>query len=123
MKRDNFDHRFPEDIWDKAKAEAREAMIEVARREATISYSDLVQRIESCRLEPQDPRLAHMLGEISTTEDAAGRGLLTVVVVHKRGDMQPGPGFFELAQRRGRDTSDRVRFWSEELKKVYAFWS
>jgi hypothetical protein len=29
-----------------------------------------------------------------------GRGLLTVVVVHETGDMQPGPGFFELAQSR-----------------------
>ena len=35
-----------------------------------------------------------MLGDISSAEDDAGRGLLTVVVVHKSGDMKPGPGFF-----------------------------
>ena len=41
-----------------------------------------------------------------TVTHAAGRGMLSVIVVHKQGDMQPGPGFFELAQRLGRDTSD-----------------
>jgi len=35
-----------------------------------------------------------------------GRGMLSVIVVHKEGDMQPGPGFFELAGELGRDTSD-----------------
>jgi hypothetical protein len=25
--------------------------------------------------------------------------MITALVVHKSGDMQPGPGFFELAQR------------------------
>ena len=39
-----------------------------------------------------------MLGEISSAEDAAGRGMLTVVVVHKAGDMQPGPGFFRAGK-------------------------
>jgi hypothetical protein len=46
-----------------------------------------------------------MLGEISL-EGAAGRGMLSVIVVHKDGDMQPGPGFFELAEELDRDTSD-----------------
>lgn len=123
MERDKFNHGLPEHIWNAAKKEARDAMTEIARREDTISYSELVRRIKSCHLEPQDPRLAHMLGQISTAEDEAGRGLLTVVVVHKTGDMKPGPGFFELAKRRGRDTSDEIRFWSEELKKVHSVWS
>ena len=108
VKRSNFSHGFSADIWNAAKHEAREAMIEVAGREDTISYSDLVQRIKSCCLEPQDPRLAHMLGEISSSEDAAGRGLLTVVVIHKNGDMKPGPGFFNW--RNGGDEIRRTGF-------------
>jgi hypothetical protein len=48
---------------------------------------------------------------------------LSVIVVHKAGDMQPGPGFFELADRLGRDTSDIIRCWVSELKKVHAIWS
>jgi hypothetical protein len=49
--------------------------------------------------------------------------MLSVIVVHKVGDMQPGRGFFELATQLGRDTSDVVVCWVNELKKVYAHWS
>ena len=122
MKRDHFVHGFSEAVWSASKEEAREAMIRVAQREDTMFYSELVQRITSCHLEPHDSRLAHMLGEISTEEDEVGRGLLTVVVVHKTGDQRPGQGFFELAQQRGRDISDKERCWVEELKKVHEAW-
>jgi molybdopterin synthase catalytic subunit len=68
--------------WDAAKAEARQVMI---------------RQITRIRLQAHDARLSHFLGEIASEEDERGRGPLTVVVVHKSGDMQPGPGFFELA--------------------------
>ena len=123
MKRDHFDHGFSDEVWRAAKEEARAAMIEVARQCRTMSYTKLVQKITSCQLEPHDVRLAHMLGEISTEEDGEGRGLLTVVVVHKTGDMKPGPGFFELAEHLGRDVSDTDRCWVEESQKVYEVWS
>jgi hypothetical protein len=48
-----------------------------------ISYSDLVSRIETIRMEPDSFALAHMLGEISEEEDAAGRGMLSVIVILK----------------------------------------
>jgi molybdopterin synthase catalytic subunit len=88
-----------------------------------IAYSDLVTRITTVELQAHDSRLFHLLGEISSEEDAAGRGMLTVVVVHKTGDMQPGPGFFELAGLLGRDTSDILKCWVEELHRVHAVWS
>ena len=110
MKRDNFDHGYPEKAWEAARAEARDAMIAVAARRRLIPYSDLVAGIRSLDLEPQGDRLAHLLGEISTAEHAAGRGMLTVVVVHKHGDGMPGAGFFELARSLGRDTRDKVAF-------------
>ena len=49
--------------------------------------------------------------------------MLSVIVVHKSGDMQPGPGFFELAKKLGRNTSDILQCWVSELKKVHAHWS
>ena len=97
-------------------------MIAVSRQRDTIAYSDLVHSITSCILEPHDPRLARMLGDISTEEDEAGRGMLSAVVVHK-GDRIPGPGFFTLARSRGRDTIDEDKCWIEELQKVYNAWS
>jgi hypothetical protein len=85
-------------------------------------YSELVTFIHSLQLDAHDPRLFHLLGEISREEDAAGRGMLTVIVVHKHGDQRPGFGFFELAEELGRDTSDNDECWIEEFKKVCAFW-
>ena len=88
-----------------------------------IPYSDLVRQITRIRLQAHDARLSYFLGEIASEEDEQGRGLLTVVVVHKSGDMQPGPGFFELAQSRGRNTSNIVECWVDEMKKVFAYWA
>ena len=74
--------------------------------------------MRTIKLEANDYALTAMLDEISTESDAQGRGMLTVVVVHKTGDMRPGPGFFELARKLGRDTSDIDRCWIEEFKHV-----
>ena len=92
MKRHNFKYGIPVDTWDKAKKEARQALIEVASHRGTIFYSDLVKRITSCDLEPYGDPLAKMLGETSTAEDTAGSGLLTAVVVLKDSG-RPGRGF------------------------------
>jgi hypothetical protein len=67
--------------------------------------------------------MIHLIGEISCEEDADGRGMLSVVVVHKGGDMQPGPGFFELAEQLGRDTSNILKCSIEELHRVHAVWA
>lgn len=88
-----------------------------------IPYSELAAQIKSIQIRPESYAFAAMLGEISTEEDKAGRGLLSVIVVHKSGDMQPGPGFFELAKELGRDTSDILACWVAELKNVHAYWS
>jgi len=113
---------FHESAWEAAKREARRQLIRVARQRDTIAYSDLVTHIHSITIEHHDPRIAHFLGEISEAEDTAGRGLLTAVVTHKTGDKLPGPGFFELAQRRHRDTSDLPRCWATEVARVHDYW-
>ena len=109
--------------WAAAKQEAKELLTARAKLRGMIPYSDLAAKIKSIHLEAHDQRLFHLLGELSSEEDAAGRGMLSVIVVHKSGDMQPGPGFFELADQLGRDTSDILKCWVDELKKVHAFWS
>ena len=119
MKRENFEHGFGAEAWEAAKEEARAAMLAVAERRCVIAYSDLVAEIRSIELEPQSDQLAHMLWEISTAEHEAGRGMLTVVVVHKQGDQMPGQGFFKLARSLGHDIRDREAFWIGELEKVY----
>ena len=113
----------PKKIWEAAKSEAKAIMIERAKARGTIAYSDLVSKIRSLPMQAHDQRLFHLLGQISSEEDAARRGMLTVLVVHKHGDMQPGPGFFELAEHLGRDTNDILRCWIDELNFVYGVWA
>lgn len=113
---------YPVQKWDEAKRELRQALVERAGRGGTIAYSELVGRVEAIRLEPDSFALAHMLGEVSEEEDAAGRGMLSVIVVHKDGDMQPGPGFFQLAKKLGRDVADKTTCWVQELRRVHDHW-
>jgi molybdopterin synthase catalytic subunit len=123
MLRTASDLGIPAKNWDAAKEEARSAMITRARVRGMIPYSDLVKEISAVKFRAHDTRLFHMLGEISVEENEAGRGMLSVVVVHKHGDMQPGPGFFLLGQHLGHDTKDLLKFWVDQLKKVHAQWS
>jgi molybdopterin synthase catalytic subunit len=109
--------------WNAAKEQAREAMIERAKVRGMIPYSELVAKIKAVKFLAHDTRLFHLLGQISVEENDSGRGMLSVVVVHKYGDMQPGPGFFVLAQHLGHDTKDLLKFWVEQLKKIHALWS
>lgn len=97
-------------------------MAKRAKLRGMIPYSDIVREVDAVEFQAYDTRLFHMLGQISVEEDAAGRGMLSVVVVHKHGDMQPGPGFFVLAQHLGRNTKDLLKFWVSELNKVHAYW-
>jgi len=113
---------FDDAAWASAKAEAKQLLAAYAKRRQMISYSDFVSRIKSITIEPHDPRLRFLLGEISSEESQAGRGMLTALVVHKTGDMQPGPGFFDLAKQLGHDTSDIVKFWIDEVKHIFKVW-
>jgi hypothetical protein len=117
------EHGFSEPLWESAKAEATNALVDVASRRGRIAYSELVSLITAIQFSPHNPRLFHLLGEISSEEDAAGRGMLTAIVVHKSGDMQPGPGFFELAKARGRNTQDLLACWIQEFNKVHDYWA
>jgi hypothetical protein len=114
---------FPPTQWNAAKTEARNAMIDRARRAETLSYTELVSEIRAVSFDPRDIRLDTLLGEISTEEDSHRRGMLSVVVVHKGDDQLPGHGFFELAERLGRETRDKVACWVNELKVVYRSWA
>lgn len=111
-------------VWQSAIAQTYTAMVDVARNQQTISYTDLVAQIPAIAdLQPRDPRLDGLLGQICEHEDAAGRGMLSVVVVHQEGDRMPGDEFFSLAQRLGRQVQDRDALFSEELRQVHGNWS
>lgn len=109
--------------WERAKVEAREAMIKSARRQETIAYSELVLAVRSISFDPRAQAFFALLGQVAEEEHRAGRPLLSVVVVHKDGDKMPGPGFFELARALGRSSNDRLELWMRELKETFDYWS
>ena len=114
---------FAPKAWNAAIFEATELLSGCARRRQMIPYSDFVAKIHSVTLEAHDPRLGRLLGEVSANEMRAGRGMLSALVTHKRGDMQPGPGFFELAKGLGQKVEDIEKFWIQEVKRIFAVWS
>lgn len=68
-----------------------------------------------------DVRLFSIPGQRSTDEHEQGRPLLSVLVVHKTKDMQPGDGFFELAESLRRNNSNLLEAWIAEVQKVYQY--
>jgi len=89
--------------------------------ESTVTYSDLTKKIRSIAFRPGDHAFHYLLFEVSKDEDAAGRGLLSALVVNKENGI-PGQGFFDVARELGRDVTDRVRLWTEEIKFVFSKW-
>src|SRR5687767_12655904 len=112
----------PDGTWNAAVTEIRDVLIDCAQHERFISYTELVSGIKALDLQPRDPRLDALLVEIATAEFKAGRGLISVLVVHKTGDQRPGGGFFILAESLGLDARDRDRLWVEEFQRVSAAW-
>jgi hypothetical protein len=67
--------------------------------------------------------VGRLLDEINRAEHAAGRPLLSAVVVGAE-TSRPGRGFFECANDLGRHTDDDDdAFWVAELKRVYDHWT
>ena len=108
--------------WENAREEARQILIRRAREGQTIFYSELTGEMKTISLDPHEPALGQLLGEISRQEHAAGRGMLSALVVHKNDDQMPGRGFFELALELGEQFSDEVEFWVCQSKKVMDCW-
>jgi hypothetical protein len=107
---------YPIEKWNDAKRQVRAVLIERAKAHDNIPYVELTRNSST----PQSFALTIMLREIAAEENAPGRGMLTAMVVYSSGDMQPGPGFFALAGRLGKNTNDILRCWIKELKRVYA---
>jgi molybdopterin synthase catalytic subunit len=83
----------------------------------------LLPQVTSIRFDLDDRAYHRMLGEISESEDAQGRGMLSAIVVHKTGDQEPGKGFYELAAQLGRNTVDPLKCWIDEMKLIHDVWA
>jgi molybdopterin synthase catalytic subunit len=100
-------------------------LIPIAKARNDISYTDFTREVSAIHFEPHSTMLNQLLDDISTHEAAPNRPMLSVLVRHKEGDHQPGPGFFVCAKRlkRQRLDEDDVAFWIRELSAAHDFWS
>jgi hypothetical protein len=69
-------------------------------------------------------QVGKVLGEISEDELAAGRPMLSAIVVSKD-SMMPGKGFFNLGEelRQTRPGEDDLTFAVRQIKRVHEYWS
>ncbi|CAA2136869.1 hypothetical protein [Methylobacterium bullatum] len=109
---------YPQSDWDRAKGEAKTVLYDYARRGHTITYTELTQRISTIPFGPHNRDFHGLLDAVSRDEEEEGRGLLSVLVVRKDGDIKPGPGFFSMAEDVGREFHDELAFWISEFEAV-----
>ena len=116
-------HGFSATEWAAGVTEMTTILQRKAAIRGMITYSDLAKEMQSIKIGYHDPAMDDMLLEVSRNESSNGRGLLSVIVVHKYGDMEPGHGFYTLAAEMGMDTTDRTKCWIDQTKNVWACWS
>ena len=92
----------------------------VAAVDDTLTYSELAAT-RGGSLKETYRELSALLGEVSESEDRAGRGMLTAVVVGAHSGI-PGPGFFSLARRLGREGTNES-IWRHERELLRTVWS
>jgi hypothetical protein len=112
--------------WDTARSWVRNRLRKVASERTSITYSDLCRelaRATGVRLEPDGSPLAALLGQVNVLEREENKPLISCLVVHATGEMQPGVGFWNMAKAMDLDVGDtaeqRERFWVAELTCCY----
>jgi hypothetical protein len=98
-------------------------LVQVAQAGKTIAYHEIAQVMGLNAEDPYDRlSIARTLDDISCSENAQGRPLISAVVVLPEIGY-PGKGFFLLARELGLNTyCDDRSFFPHELKRVHEYW-
>lgn len=105
--------------------ELYDRLVEAARVSETVAYGELGEMLHMDFGNPNDRRrVGVLLGDISRLEVAAGRPMISSVVIHKD-DFQPGKGFFALGRELGLvdPGEDELAFAIRQLKATWATWA
>jgi hypothetical protein len=119
--------------WEELVAAGRRFLEERGRLQTTTSYTELntvlAQRtgLQPFDFDREDGRAAmgYLLGLISEEAFDQIHALLSAVVQYLN-ENDAGPGFFDLAQRRGllhpgAGADDKLAFWSRQVSAVHAY--
>lgn len=104
----------------------RERLIEIAKRQETISYSQLANDCDFFYSSIEERNhFHHLLGEISKFEVKNNRPMLSILVHHK-GDIlrNPGKGFFNLADElnQRKKGEDDLKLKNRILTECWKIW-
>lgn len=102
-----------------------ERLVRAARARELVHYGELAKMLGIDMDNPHfGAQVGKVLGRISEDEVAAGRPMLSAIVVSKD-DMLPGRGFYDLGKqlRQVRDGEDEVAFAVRQIRQVHGHWS
>lgn len=68
-------------------------------------------------------RLTRSLEQLMQQDAAANRPFIAALVISKRRNGWPAPGFFDCAAALGRFTGDAAAFHDQEFAAAVAYWS
>jgi len=95
---------------------AREYLVHAAHYRQVVNYSHIYRAMGTGRA-----YIGQVLDELNRREHAAGRPLLSAIVVTKEG-AAPSRGFFNVATELGLyDGGDKQSFWTEQRDRVWHF--
>lgn len=102
-----------------------ERLVQAARAREFVHYGELARMLGIDMDNPHfGAQVGKVLGQISEDEIAAGRPMISAIVVSKD-DMLPGKGFFKLGQElhRVETGEDEIGFAVRQIKLVHDYWS
>lgn len=119
--------RLSEDQWQRGKTAMRSFIEAKAAARQMTHYSELesvVRAEEGVTVPAWSPEMNWMLGEIADDCHDEGLPLLTAIVTHRSGDLEPGSGFYEKARALGYrfDASEAYLFWAGQTQECFKYW-
>lgn len=107
--------------WHAIKVEVKTFLVQLARSEKTIAYSELAAQVRTAYIHYRAPAFGAMLREIAADDDAQGRPALATLVVNKATG-RPGKGYFTHMGTEGDDISDPEAYWQKRFRAVCDYW-
>lgn len=103
-------------VLERHLAAARDYLVHAARFHQVVDYGDVYRAMGTGR-----GYIGQVLDELNRREHAAGRPLLSAIVVTKQGGA-PSRGFFTVATELGvYEGGDKQSFWTEQRDRVWNF--
>jgi hypothetical protein len=119
------DHRAQEGEGTMEHQAVHDRLVQAARAGGFVHYGELAKMLGIDMDNPHfGAQVGKILGRISEDEIAAGRPMISAIVV-SRDTMLPGSGFFKLGQELHltEPGEDEIGFAIRQIKRVHQYWS